>query len=195
MVYIDTYATSMTVQQMANATGIDAAQFAVTFTRIDAPSRRRLQGAVTGVTLQNCNTDENIAFVRVVFASANYTLVSMVIHALNDKSGVLHDLVNAAGEELAECGAVNYVLSRPVNPAPSPPIAAPPPSPPLIIHINNFIFVVGLSMLFFVMANCCIVQSRSRTTSSIIDSLVAGATEIPTNKPAGKEGTPLLLTR
>ena len=86
---------------------------------------------------------------------------------------------------------MDYVLTRSVNPALS---APPPPTPPLKIHINNFIFVSGVAVFFFAMANCFIVQSRSKTTQAIIDSLVEGESEKPMNKKQGREGIPLLVS-
>jgi len=194
VIFIDSVALGMVVSQMANATSIDASGFTASFTRIDVVAGRRMQGALTGISTQQCDTTENLAFVRVVFSSANYTLIEAVVNAIKDRSGILHNILNSDGQTLAECAEVDYIVSRDIISAPPPPSVSPPATPPLEVHFDNFMFVSIIMVIFFTMANLCVIQSRSKPPEAILNALVASEAAAPAEKRVSVgEGLPLLI--
>ena len=177
---------------MANATEIDASGFTASFTRIDVVSGRRMQGASTSISTQHCDTTQNLAFVSVVFSSANYTLIESVVNAIKDRSGILHNILNSEGHTLAECAEVEYVLKRPINSAPPNTAIEPPPSPPLRIHFDNFLAVLVFGVFIFAMSNFCIISSRSKQSGEILNDLVESENQ-GQKKVVGGEELPLLV--
>jgi hypothetical protein len=112
----------------------------------------------------------NIAFVRVVFTTNDPAIVEKLIQAIRDRSGILHDVANSQGYNLAECGDASFAVDRPVLPAPSP---SPPPLAPQTEHVLNYVVTWFMLAGMCFLANCFVIQSRQKPTEAVLDALVS----------------------
>ena len=199
IVFVDVVVTDAIVFALANSSGLSMDDFTASFIRFDAStSGRRLQASpVTDVDNTNCNADMNIAFVRVVFTTDDPAIVEKLIQAIRDRSGILHDVANSQGYNIAECGDASFAVDRPVFPAPSP---SPPPLAPQTEHVLNYVVTWFMLAGMCFLANCFVIQSRQKPTEAVLDALVSeqaareGLKKTVVVAAARREDVPLLNT-
>jgi hypothetical protein len=187
IVFVDVVVTDAIVLRLSNVTGVDSSLFDASFVRFDS-NRRRLQTIKTDVDNSNCDVNMNLAFVRVVLVTNDADAISRLIEAIRYRSGILHDVANADGEFLSECGDAAYLMERPVIPAQSPPAPQKPPSGAIPSHFLNyltsFLMISGVCMI----ANCFVIQSTSKPTAEVLDTLVSEAGKAERTKVVAVEG-------
>ena len=216
-VLIDAAATNMIVAELANATGIEASRFVVVANQITSISAawgraltidvpmvhyRNLEELVkirTEVSTANCDTMQNVAFVRIGLITASLAEVELLRQAVRTRNGILDSILNGDGNPLNECGPAAIDVDRPINPAPLPPSpdkASPPPPPQAptsnLAFYTSILLVLGLIVLSIIMCN-----TRPARTEVVLRQLVDGNTpdlQKPLVADSKPEGKPLLAS-